>query len=201
MTRMTRRSRGLVIAGALALCAVCAPAWAQRAAPPATAVGLKIGFVNYALLMQQSPQAKVVQQTLRKEFAGKQKELTDEQQALKTQEAKLQRDGATMSADQRTAEAQKLTEGQRDLSQKVTDYQDDFNARQNQELSKLQKVLVEQVQRYAQAQRFDLVLADGVIWANPTIDITKPVLAALQASGASSSGAARSGSSKSKSRK
>jgi len=193
MTRMTRRSRGLGIAGVLALFALSAPAWAQRAAPAATAVGLKIGFVNYALLMQQSPQAKVVQQTLRKEFAGKQKELTGEQQALKTQQAQLQRNGATMSADQRTAAEQRLREGQRDLSQKVTDYQDDFNARQNEELSKLQKMLVEQVQRYAQAQRFDLVLADGVIWANPSIDITKPVLAALQASGTRSSGAARGG--------
>ncbi len=184
---MTRRSRGVVIAGALALCAVCAPAWAD----------LKIGFVNYARLMQESPQAKVVQQALRNEFAAKQKQLSDEQVALKNKEDQLQRDGATMSADQRTAAEQVLRDGNRELSEKVNEYQDDFNARQNQEMSKLQKQLVEQVQRYAQAQRFDLVLADGVIWANPSIDITQPVLAALQASGASS-GAARSSVSKSR---
>ncbi|HEX4024457.1 MAG TPA: OmpH family outer membrane protein [Steroidobacteraceae bacterium] len=186
---MKRRSSGVLVAGVLALFAVSAPAWAD----------LKIGFVNYARLMQESPQAKVVQQTLRNEFAGKQKELSTEQQSLKDREAQLQRDGATMSADQRTAAEQVLRDGNRELSEKVNEYQDDFNARQNQELSKLQKVLVEQVQRYAQAQRFDLVLADGVIWANPSIDITQPVLAALQASGASStSGAARSGTSKSR---
>ncbi|MGH8206749.1 MAG: OmpH family outer membrane protein [Steroidobacteraceae bacterium] len=171
--------------------AVCAPAWAD----------LKIGFVNYALLMQQSPQAKAVQQNLRNEFAPKQKQLASEQQALKNKEAQLQRDGATMSADQRASAEQALTDGQRELSEKVTDFNDEVNARQNQEMSQLQKMLVEQVQRYAQAQRFDLVLADGVIWANPTIDITQPVLAALQASGASSaaapkSGAARSGAAK-----
>lgn len=187
MARMTRRSRGVVIAGALALCAVCAPAWAD----------LKIGFVNYARLMQESPQAKVVQQALRNEFAAKQKQLSDEQVALKNKQDQLQRDGATMSADQRTAAEQVLRDGNRELSEKVNEYQDDFNARQNQEMSALQKQLVEQVQRYAQAQRFDLVLADGVIWANPSIDITQPVLAALQASGASS-GAARSSVSKSR---
>jgi outer membrane protein len=187
MAGMTHRSRGVVIAGVLALCMVCAPAWAD----------LKIGFVNYARLMQESPQAKVVQQALRNEFAAKQKQLSDEQVALKNREAQLQRDGATMSADQRTSAEQALRDGNRELSEKVNEYQDDFNARQNQELSTLQKQLVEQVQRYAQAQRFDLVLADGVIWANPSIDITAPVLAALQASGASS-GAAKSSVSKSR---
>jgi outer membrane protein len=196
---MSRRSATMAVAGVLALFAVSAPVWAQRVAELPTTQGLKIGFVNYARLMQESPQAKAVQQTLRSEFAAKQKELSNEQQALKNKEAQLQRDGATMSADQRTAAEQTLRDGNRELSEKVNEYQDDFNARQNQELSKLQKVLVEQVQRYAQAQRFDLVLADGVIWANPSIDITAPVLAALQASGAgSSAGAARSGASKSR---
>ena len=198
---MSRRSTALAVTGVLALFAVSAPALAQRVIAAPAAVGLKIGFVNYARLMQESPQAKAVQQTLRSEFASKQKELSNEQQALKTREAQLQRDGATMSADQRTVAEQTLRDGNRELSEKVNEYQDDFNARQNQELSKLQKVLVEQVQRYAQAQRFDLVLADGVIWANPSIDITQPVLAAPQASGVSSSpasGASRSGASKSR---
>lgn len=161
--------------GALALMAISAPAWAD----------LKIGFVNYARLMQESPQAKAVQDTLRGEFAAKQRELTGEQQALKSRQAQLERDEPTMSADQRSVAEQSLRDGQRELSEKVNEYQDDFNARQNQEMSKLSKVVVQQVQLYAQAQRFDLVLADGVIWANPTIDITQPVLAALQASGAS----------------
>ena len=186
---MSRRLSGVAVAGALALFAICAPAWAD----------LKIGFVNYARLMQESPQAKVVQDGLRGEFASKQKQITDEQQSLKNREAQLQRDSATMTADQRAAAEQTLRDGQRQLSEKVTEYQDDFNARQNQELSKLQKALVEQVQIYAQAQRFDLVLADGVIFANPTIDITQPVLAALLAKGVPAAGqkaAPRTGASK-----
>jgi outer membrane protein len=168
---MTRRTGRVAIGGALVLMLVCAPAWAD----------LKIGFVNYALLMQQSPQAKAVLATLQREFAGKQSELNSEQTALRSKEDELQRNGGTMTADQRTAAEQTLRDGQRELTEKVNEYQDDFNARQNLEMSKVAKVVVEQVQQYAQAQRFDLVLADGVIWANPTIDITQPVLAALQA--------------------
>lgn len=150
----------------------------------AQAEELKVGVVNYARLMQESPQAKAVQNALRSEFAGKQQELQTQQASLKTKESQLERDGPTMSPDQRAEAERQLRDGQRRLSEMVNEYQDDFNARQNQELSKLQKILVEQVQVYAQAQKFDLVIADGVIYTNPTLDITAPILAALQARGA-----------------
>jgi outer membrane protein len=190
---LTRRTGRIAIGGALALLLVSAPAWAD----------LKIGFVNYAMLMQQSPQAKAVLASLRREFASKQSEINSEQQALRTKEDELQRNGATMTVDQRTAAEQTLRDGQRQLSEKVNEYQDDFNARQNLEMSKVAKVVVNEVQQYARAQHFDLVLADGVIWANPTIDITQPVLAALQARGTAdlgSSGGAATRSSRPRSR-
>jgi outer membrane protein len=155
------------------LCAAAAPAWAD----------LKIGVVQYARLMQESPQAKAAQDALRGEFAGKQKELQGAQAALKSKEDSLQKDGATMTVDQRTKLERELRDGNRELQQKVQEYQDDFNARQNEELSKLQKSLVEEVQSYAQGEKFDLVLADGVIFAAPVLDITPQVLAALQAHG------------------
>ena len=177
---MMRRRYGWILSGTLVLAVV-----GTAAGTAAHADGLKIGYVNYARLMQESPQAKAVQTALRNEFSGKQRDLQTQQQALKTKEAQLERDGPTMTADQRAEAERELQSGNRQLSEKVNEYQDDFNARQNQELSKLQKVLVEQVQNYAQAQKFDLVLADGVIFSNPTIDITQPILAALEARGAS----------------
>lgn len=170
---MRFRRWGIAMAGATVLAAAVSPAWAD----------LKIGVVNYAKLMQESPQAKAAQDALRGEFAGKQKELQTQQQSLKGKEEALQRDSATMSADQRTAAERDLRDGNRELQLKVQQYQDDFNARQNEELSKLQKTLVEEVQNFAQGQKFDLVLADGVIFASPVLDVTPQVLSALQARG------------------
>jgi outer membrane protein len=169
------RFRGslLVVSGLAMLAAAATPAWAD----------LKIGVVQYSRLMQDSPQAKAAQDALRGEFAPKQKELQTQQQALKTKEESLQRDSATMSVEQRNQAEKELREGNRALSLRVNELQDDFNARQNEELSKLQKTLVEEVQAYAQAQKFDLVLADGVIWAGPALDITPQILTALQARG------------------
>jgi outer membrane protein len=170
---MSLRRWVIGMAGVTALAAVAAPAWAD----------LKIGVVNYAKLMQESPQAKAAQDALRAEFAGKQKDLQTQQQSLKSKEDSLQRDSATMSADQRTSAERDLRDGNRELQLKVQQYQDDFNARQNEELSKLQKTLVEEVQNFAQGQKFDLVLADGVIFASPVLDVTPQVLTALQARG------------------
>jgi outer membrane protein len=170
---MRFRGSVLVVSGLAMLVAAAAPAWAD----------LKIGVVQYSRLMQESPQAKAAQEALRGEFAPKQKDLQTQQQALKSKEESLQRDSATMSPEQRSLAEKELREGNRQLSLKVNDMQDEFNSRQNEELSKLQKTLVEEVQAYAQAQKFDLVLADGVIWAGPALDITPQILSALQARG------------------
>jgi hypothetical protein len=47
-------------------------------------------------------------------------------------------------------------------------------------MSRLQKTLIEEVRTYAKAQNFDLVIADGVIYSVPALDITPAILASLQ---------------------
>jgi outer membrane protein len=167
---MRRRVNFLGLLGVLALAAAAGPAWAD----------LKIGVVNYSKLMQESPQAKTVQEALRGEFAGRQKDLQGQQVALKAKEEALAKDEVTMTPEQLAKAQKELRDGNRDLQQKVTEFQDDLNGRQNEELSKLQKALVEEVQNFAVAQKFDLVLADGVIFASPGLDITPQILTALQ---------------------
>jgi len=146
------------------------PAWAE----------LKIGVVDYGKLMEESPQAKTVVEAIRTEFTPRQKDLQTQQQTLKAKEDKLQKDGATMTEDQRARTEKELRDSYRDLSRKQQEVQDDFNARRNEEMSRLQRTLIEEVRVYAKAQNFDLVIADGVIYSTPTLDITPAILTALQ---------------------
>ena len=148
---------------------------------PAGAADLKIGVVDYGKLMEASPQAKTVVDAIRTEFTPRQRDLQNEQQSLKAKEDKLQKDGATMTEDQRQRTEKELRDSYRDLSRKQQEVQDDFNARRNEEMSRLQKTLIEEVRVYAKAQNFDLVIADGVIYSTPTLDITPAILTALQA--------------------
>jgi outer membrane protein len=150
---------------------VASPAWAE----------LKIGVVDYGRLVEESPQAKSALDSIRTEFTPRQRDLQNQQATLKAKEDKLQKDGATMSQDQRANSEKDLRDSYRELQRKQSEVQDDFNARRNEEMSRLQKILIEQVRIYAKAQNFDLVIADGVIYTTPTIDITPAILAQLQA--------------------
>jgi len=156
----------IALAGAFAVM----PAWAE----------LKIGVVDYGKLMEESPQAKTVVEAIRTEFTPRQRDLQNQQQTLKAKEDKLQKDGATMTEDQRQRSEKELRDSYRDLSRKQQEVQDDFNARRNEEMSRLQRTLIEEVRVYAKAQNFDLVIADGVIYSTPTLDITPAILTALQ---------------------
>jgi outer membrane protein len=169
---VNRIARTLVPALLLGAGLLAAPAWAAD---------MKVGVVNYGRLMQDSPQAKVALDAIRAEFAPREKELQGTQGSLKAKEERMQKDAATMSESQRSSAEKELRDGYRELARKQQEVQDDFNARRNEEMSRLQRTLVEEVQVYAKAQAFDLVLADGVIYFNAALDITPAILTALQA--------------------
>jgi outer membrane protein len=149
-------------------------------ASPVFAVDLKIGVVDYGRLVEESPQAKSALESIRTEFTPRQRDLQNQQASLKSKEDRLQKDGATMSPEQRSNSEKDLRDSYRELQRKQQEVQDDFNARRNEEMSRLQKNLIEQVRIYAKAQNFDLVIADGVIYTTPTIDITPQILTQLQ---------------------
>ena len=145
------------------------------------AAELKVGVVDIAKLFEESPQAKVVQDNLRAEFGPRLQQLVAQEQALKTRNDKYQKDLATMAADQRTKAEKDLRDSARELERKKAELQDDSNAKRQEEMNKLQRLLFGEVREYAKAQNFDIVIAEGVLYATPTVDMTAAVLAALQA--------------------
>jgi len=154
---------------------------AALVAAPAWSVDLKIAVVDYGRLVEESPQAKVALDAIRTEFTPRQRDMQQQEQSLKTKQDKLEKDAATMSEDQRGRAEKDLRDGARDLARRRQEVQDDFNARRNEEMSRLQRTLIEEVRTYAKAQGFDLVIADGVIYSVPTLDITPAILSSLQA--------------------
>ena len=167
---MNFKLKSVVAAAVIAGSLVSAPALAE----------LKIGVVNYQRLMAESPQAKVATDAIRNEFTPRENELQRLQGTLKAKEEKLAKDGATMSDDQRNRAEKDLRDGARDLQRRQQELQDDFNARRNEEMGRLQKSLVDEVQAYSKTQGFDLVLADGVIYVTNGLDITPAIITSLQ---------------------
>jgi outer membrane protein len=157
----------MAVGGALAL-----PAWAES----------KIGVVDPQRLLEESPQGKAASETMRTEFAPRQRTLQAQEQALKAKQEKLQKDAATMTEDQRVRAEKELRDGMRDLERARGEFNDDATARRNEEMSRLQRTLGEEVRNYAKAQNYDLILtAETLVYYTQSYDITPAILAALQA--------------------
>lgn len=163
-------SGSIVVAG-MALLAPLGVAFAQT----------KIAVVNVPRLLEEAPQAKSAMQALQDEFAPRQREIVAQQKDLKAKEEKLQRDGAVMAENERRNSEKDLREGQRELARKQNEYVEDLNLRRNEELGKLQRSLLQEVQAFARTSNYDLVVGDGVLYVNESMDITAQVLSALQA--------------------
>jgi len=147
----------------------------------AQAADLKIGVINVAKLLDSAPQTKSALQALQEEFAPREKELVAQQQELVAQQESLQRDSAIMSEAERRSSEQTLREKQRDLARKTGQFREDANIRRNEELGRLQRVLLDEVNAYANSNGFDLILGDGVLFARGEVDITDQVLARMEA--------------------
>jgi outer membrane protein len=142
----------------------------------------KIAVVNVARLLQESPQAQAASQALENEFAARRRELETQQKDLKAREDKLQKDGAVMAENERRNTEKALRDGQRELARKQNEFLEDLNVRRNEELGRLQRSVLQEVQGYAKAQGYDVVVGDA-LFASPAVDITPQVLSALQAKG------------------
>lgn len=177
---MARLSTAFIIWAGVALIAPLGAAHAE----------LKIGVVNVPRLLEEAPQAKTAMQALQDEFAPRQREIVSQTKDLKTKEEKLQRDGAVMAENERRNFEKDLRDGQRDVARKQNEYVEDLNLRRNEELGKLQRSLLQEVQTYAKASNFDLVLGEGVLFRNDSIDVTAQILSALQARFKTSGGVA-----------
>jgi len=147
----------------------------------ASAQQVKIAFVNTAKLLEESPQAKAAQQSLESEFLPRQRDLAGQQKVLQDKEERLKRDAAVMSEADRAKGERELRDGQRDLARRFNELQEDANLRRNEEFGKVQRALLQEVQTYAKANGFDLIVSDGVLYAAASVDVTAQVVAAIKA--------------------
>jgi Skp family chaperone for outer membrane proteins len=147
----------------------------------AQAATLKIGVVNYGVLVQSSPQYKAALAALRAEFLPKQKHLAAVAKSLRAKQQNLVRNQATMTQDQ-------VAQAELDLRERVEAFRKEsaqteqaLSTRRDELFTKVQKAVAEVVQHYAVQHGYNLVLASGVIYADSGMDLTPVLLKVLKA--------------------
>ncbi len=152
-----------------------AVAWASVA----QAQESKVGFINTQRITQESNPAKAAQGKLEQEFSKRQKELTDLQTSIKSFNERFDREAPTLSESQRATRQREFAEMNRDFQRKQREFQEDLNSRRNEELQQVLDKANRAVKQVAEAEKYDMVLQDGVAYNNGRHDITDKVLKVL----------------------
>jgi outer membrane protein len=158
------------------LCTACAVSGSALAE-------LRIGFVNAAKLLEEAPQAAAARDNLQQEFAPRDRELVSLQKEIKALEEKLGRDAAVMNETERRNLERDILNRKRDLKRSQDVFREDFNLRRNEELGKLQRLVIETIRSVSKEQNYDLMLTEGVLYASDQVDVTDQVLQRLKDQG------------------
>lgn len=148
--------------------------------PIVSAQEFRIGFVNTDRVFKEANTAKAAQVKLEQEFSKRDKDLQELGNNLKASADKLEREAPTLAESQRTARQKQLVEQDRDFQRKRREYQEDLNARKNEELQQVLERANRVVKTVAEAEKYDMVLQEAV-YVNPKHDITDKVIRALNA--------------------
>jgi outer membrane protein len=143
----------------------------------------RIGFVSTDRIFKEAGTAKAAQVKLEQEFSKREKELLDQGAGLKTLSDKFEREAPTLTEAQRVARQKQLVDQDRDFQRKRREFQEDLNARKNEELQLVLERANKVVKQVAEAERYDMILQEAV-YVNPKHDITDKVLKVLNAAGA-----------------
>ena len=142
----------------------------------------KVGIVNLDRIFREANSAKSAQVKLEQEFGKREKEINDIGTQLKTLSDKFEREAPTLSESQRATRQKQLVEQDRDFQRKRREFQEDLNARKNEELQQVIERANRVVKTLAETEKYDLIVQEAV-YVNPKHDITDKVLKSLNAAG------------------
>jgi outer membrane protein len=139
---------------------------------------VKIGFVSTDRVLKEAATAKSAQTKLEQEFSKREKDLTDLGASIKTSADKFEKEAPTLPETQRSSRQKQLLEQDRDFQRKRREFQEDLNARKNEELQFVIQRANKVIKDIAVAEKYDIIFQDAV-YVNPKHDVTDKVIKAL----------------------
>lgn len=163
------------------------PAAAQPQAPPKVPfqTGLKYAYVDLQEVAQSSAQGKAFNSKVQALQEQKVKELQDKNKALQAAQEKLEK-GATVLNDAARAGLQaEIEKQQRDIQRFTEDAQQEIQMLTQQLQQEFYKVLTPIIDKVAKDKQVHFIFdaqQSGLVWADPSLNLTADIVAALDAS-------------------
>jgi outer membrane protein len=141
---------------------------------------VRLGFVSTERVLKEASTAKAAQTKLEQEFSKREKELVDLGNNIKTSADKFEKEAPTLPETQRQSRQKQILEQDRDFQRKRREFQEDLNARKNEELQLVIQRANKVIKDIAIAEKYDFIFQDAV-YVNPKHDVTDKVIKALNA--------------------
>ncbi|MFW2440935.1 MAG: OmpH family outer membrane protein [Arenicellales bacterium] len=148
--------------------------------PAISSAETKIGFVNLVKLIEEAPQGESATKKIEAEFSPRDNAIRKKQKKLQSLEANLEKNRLVMKASELTKKEAEITKLTRSIKREADEFREDYNLRRNEELKVLQKVVREAINKVGKENKFDLILAEGVLFASKKANITELVLKKLR---------------------
>ena len=172
-------TRGFTMTGAWLLCLlqlVVVPAMAQSA----DARKASIGFVDIPFIINNAPQALDAELRLEQEFTPREEELKRQRAELAELDDQLKREANEMSETQLAQLDREIRSLERRIKRDEQDFREELNIQKNNEFKKVRIMVLEAIAKFGKANEYDLIVSDGVLYANKQIDVTEQILESLR---------------------
>lgn len=136
----------------------------------------RIGFVDIPYLIDRAPQALEAEQRLESEFAPRQAELERQRAELAAMASRLVDSSVNMDEIER-ARLDRETRGlERRIKRSEQDFREELNIQKNDEFKEVRILVLEAIASFGKQHDYDLIVSDGVLYANNRIDVTERIL-------------------------
>jgi outer membrane protein len=162
------------------------PAPAQPAAPapppPKFQDGMKYAYVNMQRIAAESSEGRAAAEKLKSAQDGRQRDLQDKNKSLQTMQQKLDQGGSVLSEAARAQLQSDIEKTQRDLQRASEDAQQDLQNLAQQVEEEFTRKVIPMIDKVAKEKQVHFVFnaaQSGLVWADPGMDLTTEVIAAL----------------------
>lgn len=138
----------------------------------------KLGFVNLPRIFEESKQAVVVQEALKREFGARQEKL--EQMRTSGLALKQRLEGGKLSVAEREKQLQQMLAMDQEYRLQAAQLLEEYNLRRNEEFVSLQQNVYRAIQDLARRRGYSGILTEAVYF-DPKYDLTDEVIRTLDA--------------------
>ena len=139
----------------------------------------RIGFVDIPYLIDRAPQALEAERRLEAEFRPRQAALEDQRSELATLAARLADSSRTIDDAERTRLDREVRGLERRIQRDEQDFREELSIQKNNEFKTVRILVLEAIARFGKRRDYDLIVSDGVLYANERIDVTERILESL----------------------